>query len=93
MSARKARIEYSWMTARPSKRSGQPVRHSIIWSLYGCNDVPLVSSFPQGFDTKRAAQANVEAVCLALSGGRFSPPWAARGPDTLREVGPGRKPE
>lgn len=69
------------------------MRHSIIWTLIDKTDTLLVSSFPKGFDTKREAQRNVEAVCFGLTGGQLPPAWAGCAPGALREVGPGRKPE
>jgi uncharacterized protein YegP (UPF0339 family) len=89
MAARKPRIVYSWVTMRPSKASGRPVKVECIWSLLGANGEHMCSSFPETYRDKTDARRAVYAVAAALSG-EDDP--AAVGV-YAREVGPGKKPE
>lgn len=90
MAARKPRIVYSWVTMRPSKASGRPVKVECIWSLLGANGEHMCSSFPETYRDKTDAQRAVKAVSLALTGTKV---WQLGDPLlAYREVGPGKKP-
>ena len=85
---KRAKIVYSWVTIRPSKRSKKPMRVECYWSLVGANGEHMCSSFPEGYRDKADAKRAVEAVTSALFG-RASP----EGLLLPREVGPGPRPK